>query len=235
MIWVNNLTKPNLPGAVTLRLDPTTTCLLIIDMQKDFVSTDGAFAKFNKEYVKLARKAIPIIQKASDFCRNKGIPVFYTKQIHVPEAFSAGLHSIFGREMSALRNAGIRFCIRGTEGTEIIDELKPKEKDYIVEKNKPSAFYNTWLELWLRYLRIRTILVTGVNTGYCVAHTVMDAWARDLDTIVIEDGIGDPFPFVHENLLALFDMRWGRVLKWESVEKALKSFPNSVELPGESP
>jgi nicotinamidase-related amidase len=171
--------------------------------------------------VELPRKTIPVIQDAIDFAHGKNIAVIFTKQIHVPEAFAAGLHSALGREMSALREANVQFCMKDSEGAELISELVPAKGDYVIEKNKASAFYNTWLDIWLRYRKIRTLLIAGCSTGYCVAHTIMDAWARDFDTIAMRDCIGDAYPFVQENLLALFDMRWGRVMNWKDVRSSL--------------
>ncbi len=183
----------------------------------------------------MIQKVVPTIRMAVDYCHRVGIPVCYTKQTHVPEFFAAGLHAFTGREHTAIREAGVRICVKGTEDTEILDELKPTEKDYVFEKNKASSFYMTWLDLWLRYFHTKTLLVTGCNTGYCVIHTVQDAFARDLDVIVVEDGVNDPIPYIHETLLELIDRRFGRVLTWNTIQSVLDKYPEAVKIPGAKP
>jgi nicotinamidase-related amidase len=223
------------PGEITLKLNPKETCLIVIDMQKGFGAPNGSFGRFDPEYPKMIQKVVPTIRTAVDYCHQAGIPVCYTKQTHVIEFFAAGLHAFSGRELTAIREAGVRICVKGTEDTDILDELKPAEKDYVFEKNKASSFYMTWLELWLRYFHTKTLLITGCNTGYCVIHTVQDAFARDLDVIVVEDGVNDPIPYIHGALLELIDRRFGRVLPWKTIQGVLGKFPEAVKISGAKP
>jgi len=224
------------PGEITLNLDPITTCLLVIDMQRGFVGENG-FAARQGLQVSNVRKTVPVIRQAVDFCHKKGIPVFFTQQIHVPEAFDERglpkLHQFIGRELAHTAEAeGYGIARKGTADVDFIDELKPAVGDYVLPKNKPSAFFQTMFEVYLKYLKIRTILVTGCNTGYCVVSTNTDAWARDYDTITIEGGVGDTDPKLTEALLEMFDRRFGRVLSLENVIGALETFPNSFKVKG---
>lgn len=223
------------PGEITLKLNPKETCLLVIDMQKGFGAPNGSFGRFNPEWPLTVQKVVPAIRTAIDYCHKAGIPVVYTRQIHVPEFFDAGLHAFVGRRLAAVREAGVKICLKGTEDTEILDELKPSDKDYVIEKNKASAFYLTWLELWLRYFHTKTVLITGCNTGYCIIHTTQDAFARDLDVIVMEDGVNDPSPNIHETILELIDGRFGRVLAWKDIQTILDGFPDEVKIAGAKP
>jgi len=223
------------PGEVTLKIDPKEACLLVIDMQKGFGAPKGSFGRFDPEYPKTVQKVVPTIRAAIDYCHKVGIPVAYTKQTHVPEFFTANLHAFAGRELVAIREAGVRICMKGTEDTDVLDELKPTDKDYVFEKNKASSFYMTWLDLWLRYFHTRKLLITGCNTGYCIIHTVQDAFARDFDVIVVEDGVNDPVPYIHETVLELIDRRFGRVLPWKDIQTVLSRFPEEVKIPGTKP
>ena len=223
------------PGEITLKLNPKETCLIVVDMQKGFGAPDGCFGRFDPEYPKTVQKVVPTIRTAIDYCHKVGIPVVYTKQTHVPEFFAAGLHAFVGRELVAIREAGIRICLKGTTDTDILDELEPTDKDYVFEKNKASSFYMTWLELWLRYFHTKTLLITGCNTGYCIIHTTQDAFARDLDVIVVEDGVNDPVPQIHNTLLELIDRRFGRVLAWKDIQTTLDKFPEEAKIAGAKP
>ncbi|MTS84048.1 isochorismatase family protein, partial [Pseudoflavonifractor sp. BIOML-A3] len=59
-------------------------------------------------------------------------------------------------------------CIEGTWGAQVIDELAPQEEDYQIPKRRFSGFYQTDLDLVLRELGRRSVVVTGVVTNICV-------------------------------------------------------------------
>ncbi|MHA1643422.1 MAG: cysteine hydrolase family protein, partial [Candidatus Freyarchaeota archaeon] len=76
-------------------------------------------------------------------------------------------------------------CIEGTPGAEIITELAPLEKDYIVtNKRRYSALMGTDLEILLRGLRIENLILTGAFTDVCVLATALDARALDYRVII---------------------------------------------------
>ncbi len=79
------------------------------------------------------------------------------------------------------------FSVRGTEGAEVIDELKPERKDEILPKRRFSAFFKTDLDQTLRLLGVDTVVVTGINTQVCVFVTAIDSICNDFYTIVLED------------------------------------------------
>jgi len=49
----------------------------------------------------------------------------------------------------------------------------PRKEDVIVYKNKPSAFFGTMLEAWLRYDQVDTVIVIGLSTSRCVRATAI--------------------------------------------------------------
>ena len=72
-----------------------------------------------------------------------------------------------------LGNGAKNHAIKGTEGAEVIPELKPEEsKDYIVEKRTYSGFYETGLDPLLRSLYkgegVKTVVLGGLHTHMCV-------------------------------------------------------------------
>ncbi len=153
--------------------------IIVIDMLKDFVY--GALK------CERALQIIPNIKRLLDYARRKGIPIIYANDAHLPEIdleFKKwGPHAI-----------------KGTEGAEVIEELKPQEKDFIVEKRRYSAFYETGLDMLLRELNVDTLVLTGIHTNICVKHTAADAFYRGYKIIVPEDCVT---AFKEE------DHRWG--------------------------
>jgi len=78
-------------------------------------------------------------------------------------------------------------AIKGTEGVEVIDDIKPTSKDFVVERRRYSAFFETGLDLLLRELGVDTVVLTGLHTNICVKHTAADAFCRGYNIIVLKD------------------------------------------------
>jgi ureidoacrylate peracid hydrolase len=110
------------------------------------------------------------------------VPVIYTRYVLRPDYRDSGLL----REVFPKFEA-VGHVIIGTWDAEIVDELKPKSGDYVIDKSRYSAFYNTNLEILLRGLGADTLLLTGVTTNMCVESTLRDAFFRDYRVVLIED------------------------------------------------
>ena len=80
-------------------------------------------------------------------------------------------------------------ALKGTEGAQVIDELKPKKGDYVVEKTTYSAFFETGLDPLLRRLKVEKVYLTGLHTNICARHTAADAFFRGYDIVAVEDGL----------------------------------------------
>ena len=143
--------------------------LIIIDMLNDFVT--GPLKTEN------AAKIIPKIKSLIQKARENGIPVIYSNDAHLPNI--DGEFDKWGPH-----------AIKGTEGAEVIEELKPNEGDYIIEKRRYSGFYQTDLDMLLRELKVETVILTGLHTHICVKHTAADAFFRGYKVIVVEDCTG---------------------------------------------
>jgi isochorismate hydrolase len=88
--------------------------------------------------------------------------------------------------------------------------LKPTESDYIIPKQTYSAFDGTRLEKALKGMYNGkgedTIISTGMHTGICERDRGYDAFLKDLDIIVPEDGT-DTFT-ENDYVLLLNCMKW---------------------------
>ncbi len=65
--------------------------------------------------------------------------------------------------------------------------LRPSPDDYFIVKPKHSGFFATPLDTLLTYLRVRTVILTGIGTELCVLFTANDAYMRDYHLIVPSD------------------------------------------------
>lgn len=164
------------------KIVPNKTALLVIDMINDYVHPDGAYGKqgiFNPEVYKLVPNIVKLIEK----CIGQRIPIIYTT--HVLNTGKDGTvvgGGIITEARPFLRYEGLR---RQTWGTQVIDELPTA--DYIIEKPRLSAFYMTSLDVLLRDLCVETILISGIQTNYCIDGTARDAWNRDISFGLVTD------------------------------------------------
>lgn len=146
-----------------------TTAILVIDMIKDFITE-----KFENER---AKEIIPNIEKLLNSARDTDKPVIYISDSHSEEDQE---FEIWGSH-----------ALSGEEGSEIIPELEPKEKDLTLEKEKYSAFYDTDLESALEELNIDRVVLSGVLTHICIQHTAADAFYREYDIVVPRECVED--------------------------------------------
>ena len=154
--------------------------LLIVDMQNDFLDPAG-----HLDMGPEARAVIPQIARVLEAARRAGVPVVYTAQTHRPD-FADGPRWV--EKFTGFREAGLR---QGTRGAEIVDELSPRAGERVIRKLRPSAFFGTELDLYLRSLGVDTTILTGCTTSGCVRATALDAFSYNYRVIVPEQCVTD--------------------------------------------
>ena len=82
--------------------------------------------------------------------------------------------------------------------------VAPRPDDWIIYKQRPSAFFGTQLVGYLIGLQIDTLLVGGQSTSGCVRATVLDAFSYGFRTAVVEECTFDRGTVSHK--VNLFDM-----------------------------
>ena len=184
-------------------LVPGRTVLTLVDLQRDFLHPDGWYAERGID-ISHMRRVIEPTQRLLAAARRVGVPVVWTR--HGYKDGSDG--GPFMELRPFLRDGGLR---QGTWGYEILDDFEMAPDDWLVEKARLSAFFNTNLELVLRSLRAETVLVTGVLTNQCIAATSKDAMFRDFKPIVVEECTGTTLPHLHEPALEMIRVGWGEV------------------------
>ena len=187
------------------------TALLIIDMQKDFCLPGAPFEVYG------AMKVSEKIKEALEACREYGLPV-----VHVFRYYRADGSDVELTRYDGFVKAGTSL-VRGTESAEILDDLKPVDGEYLVVKQRWSAFFQTELDLLLRRLGVDQVVVTGVQTPNCIRGTVWDANSLDYEVIVLTDGTGAKTDAVHEaNLLDMKNIG----IQLITTEEFINSLPN---------
>jgi nicotinamidase-related amidase len=203
-------------------MDPQTTALVIIDMQRDFLYP-GGFGSLLGNDVSLLASTIAPLQAVLGAARATGMTVIHTREGHRPDLADAPPAKLARGHLSCgIGDAGPfgRILVRGEHGHDIIDELAPIEGEPILDKPGKGAFYATDLELLLRNRGIERLIVTGVTTEVCVHTTVREANDRGFECLVLSDCVGSYFPEFHEVGLKMIAAQGG-IFGWVAPSAAL--------------
>ncbi len=179
--------------------DPTTTGLVIIDMQRDFLLPGGFGETLGNDVDQLA-EVVPRLSALLETARAVGMTVIHTREGHRPDLSDcppAKLHR--GAPTKRIGDPGKygRILIRGEYGHDIVDELAPLPGEAVIDKPGKGAFYATELSDVLTAAGITRLLVTGVTTEVCVHTTTREANDRGYECLVVSDCCGSYFPEFH--------------------------------------
>ena len=198
-------------------LKPEETGLLVVDMQNAFCHEQGSFGASMKLDISALQSAIPGCKSLISLARKYNIPVTFTRYIYKPDYSDGG---ILARDlMPGIIEA--RSLIKGTWDIEILDELNPQMSDNIVDKNRPSCYYNTTLASWLNDNDIKNVIVCGVTTSICVETTARDLSQEDYRVFIVIDAVGDLEQDRHEIALKTLAFGFGWVVSVDDIASAL--------------
>lgn len=164
-------------------MTPSTTALLTIDLQNDFLHPEGAYGRAGQGAAQIAALPARIAPLKEALIRAGGVYI------------SAQFTLVPGRDGEPLIAPHLRklrpFLTKGDFapgefGHALVDTLAPA--DFTIEKVAYSAFYQTRLEYIVKAMKIDTLLIGGIVTNGGVASTVRDAHLRDIHTILLSDG-----------------------------------------------
>jgi nicotinamidase-related amidase len=149
-------------------LHQSALALLLIDVINDLEFEDGE---------KLAAAAMPAagnIARLKRDAKTKGVPCLY-------------VNDNFGQWQSDFKHL-VSSCVRdGVRGAPVVQQLVPQPDDYFILKPRHSGFFQTPLDLLLRDLGARTLILCGLTTDSCVLFTANDAYLRGFEIIVPAD------------------------------------------------
>ena len=194
--------------------DVTSTALVIIDMQRDFLEP-GGFGELLGNDVSLLRSTIGPNRRVLAAVRQAGMLVLHTREGHRPDLTDCPPAKLTRGGTTFIGTEGPmgRILVRGEAGHEIIPELAPQSGEPVIDKPGKGAFYATDLELILRERGIRSLVVCGVTTEVCVHTTVREANDRGFECLVLEDCVGSYFPEFQRVALAMFEAQ-GAIFAW---------------------
>jgi len=207
-------------------MDLDNAALIIVDMQNDFIHNDGFVRKSSQKIgvlpssLDLLKNPIPHIRKLAEYFRTHGKEIIYIytawesdySDVAIPLKKMAGK----AKEMRAL--------VKGSWGTQIIEELTPQKNDHMVMKKAYGAFFQTPLDRTLRNLGTTTLVMTGVATNYCVETTCREAVAYGYDIILVSDATATFDPEGHQATMKVISTGFGEVMTTDEVLKLLETY-----------
>jgi ureidoacrylate peracid hydrolase len=176
-------------------VDFARTALLVVDMQNAFVHRRGYFDLVGLDIGPIQRIIEPC-RKVINAARASDIRIIYLQMGCSPDLSDKGSpdspSSIKSRVVSMMKEHPEwkdKFYIYGTWGAEVIEELKPREGDIVVKKQKHDGFIGTNLDIILRTLSAKYLFFVGIATNICVESTLRHAFSLDYFPILVSDAV----------------------------------------------
>ena len=176
-------------------VDLTRTALLVVDMQNAFAHKGGYFDLVGLDITPIQRIIEPC-RKVINAAHATGVRIIYLQMGCSQDLSDRGSpdapSSVKSRVLSMMREHpewNDKFYIYGTWGAEIIEELKPREGDIVVKKQKHDGFIGTNLDIILRTLGAKYLFFVGAATNICVESTLRHAFSLDYFPILVSDAV----------------------------------------------
>jgi nicotinamidase-related amidase len=191
---------------MALEMDPKSTALVVIDLQKGIVAAGRPVGPHTAETV------VKNAARLAEAFRKNRMPVFL---VHVAASPADRLNVLSD-------DSGWRPTTPPPpDASDFLPEIGPKEGDLTITKKQWGAFYGTELELQLRRRGIRTIVLCGVSTNYGVESTARFAYEYGFQQIFAEDAMTSGTAEMHNAAINIAFKRIGRVRKTDEILEAL--------------
>ncbi|KAK9451791.1 amidase signature domain-containing protein, partial [Limtongia smithiae] len=214
------------------------TALVVIDMQKDFLLKNG-YGYLQCPSEEVFNKVSSVIEptaRAIAAARKLGLHVIHTREGHVADLSDCPpTKRMRQRTANPDRHKLIigtdgpmgRLLVRGSDGHDIVDDVKPLQDEPILDKPGKGSFYNTDFHQMLVSRGITHLLLAGVTTECCVATTFREANDHGFETCVLTDctgGFDDEIVHATMDLFCAYD----GLLGYNSTSKPLLELAATV-------
>jgi len=221
--WITIEAKPD-PITIQIRK----TAVLVVDMQNAFVKNGGYSHLAGYDISRTEKITVPC-KEVIRAARDKGAKIIYFQMGCSPDLSdmgpddSPGAYKSKGRRLIKERpELREKLYVYGGWGAEIIEELKPKENDIVIRKQRYDGFIGTNLDIVLKTFGIKYLLFIGTATNICVESTIRHAFFLDYFPILVSDAVCQMGPdLLQEATILNVQSTFGWVVHSESVLQAI--------------
>jgi ureidoacrylate peracid hydrolase len=153
--------------------------ILVVDMQNDFVSSRGKFAKSGFK-VSHVQKLVPKIEILLRVARQKKIKIMFVKAVYDRKYLTDNVYERYTK-------LGIKNPLKeGKWGSEFYG-LTPQREDLVFTKHRYDLFTNPKFEKWLKQNKITTLILTGYASDVCVDSIARTGFMKGYKIVAVED------------------------------------------------
>jgi ureidoacrylate peracid hydrolase len=175
------------------------TALIIVDLQNDFLASDGAYSRGGATNPSALELPLRVARVAKAVKAGGGL-VIASQFTLWPDAKGEPMISAHLKALRPFLKKGD--FAPGSKGQANVDEIMPYV-DVSVCKVAYSAFFNTQLDWILKHAGIEHLALCGIVTNGGVASTLRDAHLREYHNTVLSDGCA---AFGNNHAIGLADM-----------------------------
>jgi nicotinamidase-related amidase len=176
-------------------VDPATTAVLTMELQKGIVGADAMLPDLVDEVERVG--LLDVVRGICDGARNAGVRVVHCTQNTRPDGAGRTVNcKIFALGERMRREKGYAATEIGTPGIELVDGLEDPRDILVPRLTGMTPFTSTQLDQILRNLGIKTVIATGVSVNLGVYGMTMTALDLGYNVVLVRDAVaGVPAEF----------------------------------------
>ena len=195
-------------GRAKIEIQPGETALLVVDMVDEFVKPE--WCPF---WVPEATRQVPRIKAVIDAFREAGLPV---------------VHLAYETTLRGLNFPTTEWVVPISEGFEGLEQelfqrvafygpLQPEGDDLVVLKHCYSGFHGTELDLVLRSLGVKTVVIAGTMSNYCCGATAREAFWHSYGVVFGSDITSSDDEELHDAELKTLRRGYARIMSADEI------------------
>jgi len=185
---------------------PSRTALLLIDMQVDFASPQGALGQDGMDMT-APLAAVKQAELLADAARKAGVACVFVRLVTQEQDETEFLQEWKTRRGSS----GAPLCREGTPGAAFVGP-QPGPRELVFSKKRYNGFAGTGLDAALCGQGIDTLVVAGLTTECCIDSSVRAAFERDYHVFVVSDATACYEPDLHQAALKALKLNCASVI-----------------------
>jgi nicotinamidase-related amidase len=201
-------------GRARTEVEVGTTALVIVDMLDEFVKPE-----WSPFWVPDATRQVPRIRELVDAFHEADMPVIYLGY----EVSLRGLNFPVTEWVVPISEGFAGFEHDLFQKVSFYGPLQPDPQDLVILKHCYSGFHGTELDLVLRSLGVRTLVITGTMSNYCCGATAREAFWHGYGVIFGSDVTSSDDDELHEAELRTLRRGFARVATSEEILSDLRA------------